>query len=58
MGPTSVRRSAATRWLSEGVPKEVVSKRMNICEDELDRYYDERTPNERMEHRSEFFDRV
>lgn len=56
--PHDVRRGAITHWLSEDVPKQVVSDRMNVNEDVLDDHYDQRTEETRAEQRRKFLDEI
>jgi len=56
--PHDVRRGAITYWLSEDVPKQVVSDRMNVNEDVLDKHYDQRTEATRAEQRRQYLDDV
>ena len=52
--PHGIRRGSITRHLREGTPRDVVSDRMNVTQEVLDRHYDETTDRERMELRREF----
>jgi len=54
--PHDVRRGAITHALTEDVPKPVVSDRMNVREDVLDKHYDQRTEETRAEQRREYLD--
>jgi site-specific recombinase XerD len=56
--PHDVRRGSITHWLTEDVPKAVVSDRMNVNEDILDKHYDQRTEETRAEQRRKFLDDV
>lgn len=52
--PHGIRRGSITKHLRDGTPRDIVSDRMNVTQDVLDRHYDETTERERMELRREF----
>lgn len=54
--PHDVRRGALTHWLSQDVPKPVVSDRMNVDEKVLEKHYDQRNETTRAEQRRKFLD--
>lgn len=53
--PHTIRRSSITKWLSEDVPMEAVSDRMNAKEDTLEKHYDKRSEMGKMKQRKEHF---
>jgi integrase len=54
--PHPIRRSAITAWLNDGYSKELLSDRMNVSTDTLEKHYDARTESEKRELRREAFD--
>jgi Site-specific recombinase XerD len=56
--PHDVRRGAITHWLSQDVPKQVVSDRMNVDEQALDKHYDQRSKEVRAEQRREYLNQL
>lgn len=54
--PHSVRRGAITHWLSEDVPEKAVSDRANVSSDVIEKHYDQRGDEDKMEQRREFFE--
>lgn len=51
--PHALRRAAITHYLSEGHSKELISDRMNVSVDVLDKHYDARSESEKRELRRE-----
>lgn len=51
VSPHAIRRGAITHFLSDDVPKTVVSDRMNVSEKVLDEHYDARSNKQKMEQR-------
>ena len=56
VSPHSVRRGSITHHLSEDVPEKVVSDRMNVGQDVLDKHYDKRSEEVKVEQRREYLD--
>lgn len=56
MSPHAIRRGSITYHLNAGVPKEVVSDRMNVSDEVLEKHYDERTAGERRGQRRGYLD--
>jgi site-specific recombinase XerD len=53
--PHSVRRGSITRYLADGVYNKYVSDRMNVGVDTIEKHYDQRTPEQKMENRKDYF---
>lgn len=53
-----VRRGAITHYLRQDVPEKVVSDRMNVSTDILDRHYDERSEGVKAEQRRQFLEDI
>ena len=58
VSPHAIRRGSITHHLSEDVPEKVVSDRMNVSLDVLEKHYDRRTKSERTEQRREYLDNL
>jgi len=53
--PHAIRRSSITAWLNRGHRKELISDRMDVSTDTLDKHYDARSETEKRELRQEAF---
>jgi integrase len=56
VSPHAVRRGSITHHLTEDVPEEVVSDRMNVSQGVLDAHYDRREESVKMEQRRNYLD--
>jgi len=54
LSPHPIRRGAITYHLQKDTPERVVSDRMDVGLDVLDRHYDERTPQEKLKQRRRY----
>lgn len=54
--PHGIRRGSITMHLREGTPEQVVSDRMNVSRDILEKHYDMRTEREKADVRREFIE--
>lgn len=55
LNPHAIRRGSITHHLLEDAPREAVSDRMNVKSETLDKHYDKRSLEEKMEQRRQFF---
>jgi integrase len=58
VSPHDIRRGSITHHLSEDVPEKIVSDRMNVGMDVLDKHYDKRSEEVKMEQRRGYLDRI
>jgi site-specific recombinase XerD len=58
VSPHAIRRGAITQHLSEDVPEKIVSDRMNVGLDVLEKHYDRRTEREKADQRRDYLDDV
>jgi integrase len=58
VSPHAVRRGSITHFLSEDVPVEVVSDRMNVSRKVLDQHYDKRSEEVKLEQRRGYLDHI
>jgi len=56
VSPHSIRRGSITQHLSKDVPEKVVSDRMNVGLDVLEKHYDRRSEKEKSEQRREYIE--
>ena len=55
---TRIRRGSITHHLTEDVPEKVVSDRMNVGQDVLDKHYDRRSEEVKVEQRRGYLEDV
>jgi len=58
VSPHAIRRGSITHYLTKDVPVEVVSDRMNVSRDVLDKHYDKRSEEVKLEQRRGYLDKV
>lgn len=58
VSPHSVRRGSITHFLTEDVPEQVVSDRMDVGQEVLDKHYDKREESVKVEQRRGYLDNV
>ena len=58
VSPHAIRRGSITHHLSQDVPEKVVSDRMNVSLDVLEKHYDRRGEQEKAEQRRDYLDNV
>jgi site-specific recombinase XerD len=58
VSPHAIRRGSITHHLSEDVPEKVVSDRMNVGQEVLDKHYDKRSEEVKVEQRRGYLDGV
>lgn len=58
VSPHAIRRGSITHFLTEDVPTEVVSDRMNVSRDVLEQHYDRRSEEVKLEQRRGYLDNV
>jgi len=58
VSPHAIRRGSITHVLSQDVPAEIVGDRMNVSRDVLDKHYDKRTKEVKLEQRRGYLDNL
>ena len=58
VSPHAIRRGSITHYLTEDVPTEVVSDRMNVSRDVLDQHYDRRSEEVKLEQRRGYLEDI
>lgn len=58
VSPHAVRRGSITHFLAQDVPVEIVGDRMNVSRDVLDKHYDKRSEEVKLEQRRGYLDNV
>lgn len=58
VNPHAVRRGSITHYLTQDIPVEVVSDRMNVSRDVFDKHYDQRTEQVKLEQRRGYLENI
>lgn len=58
VSPHAIRRGSITHFLRKDMPEKMVSDRADVSEDVLDKHYDRRTKEEKMEQRRDYLDNI
>lgn len=58
VSPHDIRRSAITHYLTSDVPIDIVGERMDVSRDIVDKHYDERSQEVKVEQRRDYLDNV
>jgi len=58
VSPHDIRRGSITHFLTEDVPEKVVSDRMNVGQDVLDKHYDKRDEEVKVEQRRDYINGI
>lgn len=58
VSPHDIRRGSITHFLTEDVPEQVVSDRMNVGQDILDKHYDKRDEEVKVEQRRDYINGI
>jgi hypothetical protein len=58
VSPHAIRRGSITHFLTEDVPTEVVSDRMNVSRDVLEQHYDRRSEEVKLEQRRGYLENI
>lgn len=58
VSPHAIRRGSITHFLTNDIPVEIVSDRMNVSRDVLDEHYDKRSEAVKLEQRRHYLDNI
>lgn len=58
VSPHPIRRGSITHFLTKDIPTEIVSDRMNVSRDVLDKHYDRRSEEVKLEQRRGYLDNI
>lgn len=58
VSPHPIRRGSITHFLTKDIPAEIVSDRMNVSRDVLDKHYDRRSEEVKLEQRRGYLDNI
>ncbi len=58
VSPHPIRRGSITHFLTKDIPAEVVGDRMNVSRDVLDKHYDRRSEDVKLEQRRRYLDNI
>jgi site-specific recombinase XerD len=58
VSPHDIRRGSITHFLTEDIPEQVVSDRMNVGQEVLDKHYDKRSEEVKVEQRRDYLNNI
>jgi hypothetical protein len=58
VSPHAIRRGSITHFLSQDVPVDIVGQRMDVSRDVVDKHYDKRSAEVKLEQRRKYLDNI